>query len=74
MTTGTLRVVNTTGIGRDTKIMMGDENITGKLQVEKIEIEISADDVLRARLTCWVDCDLAILPENVTVVKKELPK
>lgn len=68
----TLRIVNETGIGRDTKVMMGDEDITRKLMVERIEID--ANEPLRAKLTCWVDCDLTVLPENVTVVKKELPK
>lgn len=67
-----LRIVNTTGIGQDTRIFLDGVDVGAKLTVEKIEI--IAGEPVRARLVCWADCDLTILPENVTVITNKEDK
>ena len=63
-----LRIKNTTGLPRDTKVLAGGKDVTDALSVKSITVHIDAGGEMTANLQCHVEeCDLSVLPQSVSV-------
>lgn len=67
-----LTIVNNTGHPKDTKFLFDGEDVSEKLLVVEAEIgKIKFDEPVSCKLTVLAKCDVAVLPENITVVYPE---